>query len=97
MFTIDAHAHVFPAKIAHNAVKSISNFYQQPMCGDGTAEDLIRRGARRFRTGGAMGFDTVGEPGMDAPENCAFSARKSLKSRFGASWSITKTNGSPNR
>ncbi len=44
MFTIDAHAHVFPAKIAHNAVKSISNFYQQPMCGDGTAEDLIRRG-----------------------------------------------------
>lgn len=42
---IDAHAHIFPEKIAEKAVKSIGDFYGIPMDGCGTAEMLIESGA----------------------------------------------------
>lgn len=37
---MDCHAHVFPAKVAINAVDSIGSFYQLPMAGSGTIHDL---------------------------------------------------------
>lgn len=44
---IDAHAHIFPLKIAQKAVKSIGDFYNIPMdSSGGTAEDLIKSGNR---------------------------------------------------
>ena len=43
---IDAHAHIFPEKIAEKAVESISNYYGVPMVGKGTAEDLLERGGQ---------------------------------------------------
>ena len=42
---IDAHAHIFPTKIAEKAVAGIGNFYSElTMDLDGTAETLIRTG-----------------------------------------------------
>lgn len=42
---IDAHAHIFPAKIAEKAVAGIGRFYSElKMHMDGTAETLIRMG-----------------------------------------------------
>ena len=43
---IDAHAHIFPEKIATRAVKGISDFYDLPMRNDGTVDNLIERGTR---------------------------------------------------
>ena len=44
MKIIDAHAHIFPEKIADKAVQSISNFYETPMMHKGYAESLINSG-----------------------------------------------------
>ena len=44
MLIIDTHTHIFPDKIAANAVKSIGKFYDYPCYGDGTLEGLIRCG-----------------------------------------------------
>lgn len=38
---IDAHAHIYPEKIAPRAVPAIGTFYKVPMQGEGTAEDLL--------------------------------------------------------
>ncbi|MEG0852974.1 MAG: amidohydrolase family protein [Angelakisella sp.] len=40
----DAHAHIFPPKIADKAVTSIGNFYENVMLGNGLADDLLRSG-----------------------------------------------------
>lgn len=42
---IDAHAHIFPDKIARKAVKAIGEYYNIPMSADGTSGELLRRGA----------------------------------------------------
>lgn len=42
---IDAHAHIFPEKIAQKAVKSIGNFYGLDMDGNGTSEMLLESGS----------------------------------------------------
>ncbi|MBQ7712503.1 MAG: amidohydrolase family protein [Clostridia bacterium] len=42
---IDAHCHIYPAKIAAKAVTAIGNFYDIKMTGDGTAEALIAQGS----------------------------------------------------
>lgn len=42
----DAHTHIYPEKIAAKAVTTIGDFYDLPMTGKGTAEDLIQAGAR---------------------------------------------------
>ena len=44
MLIIDVHTHIFPQKIAANAVKGISKFYDYPCYGDGTLEGLVRCG-----------------------------------------------------
>lgn len=44
MKIIDAHAHIFPDKIAEKAVKSISDFYEMPMKSEGYADALIKSG-----------------------------------------------------
>ena len=45
MKVIDAHAHIFPSKIADKAVASIGQFYDDhPMCHSGSAEELIASG-----------------------------------------------------
>ncbi|MGI6199297.1 MAG: amidohydrolase family protein [Christensenellales bacterium] len=41
---IDAHAHIFPEKIVRKAVVSIGDFYDIPMDGVGSSEDLLRSG-----------------------------------------------------
>lgn len=44
---IDAHAHIFPAKIAAKAVKGIGNFYSElKMHMDGTVDTLIKDGKK---------------------------------------------------
>lgn len=45
---IDAHAHIFPEKIAGKASAAIGDFYENfhPMEGDGTLEELTRLGAQ---------------------------------------------------
>ena len=40
---IDCHTHIYPGKIAAKAVKSIGDFYDIPMDGDGTVESLLRQ------------------------------------------------------
>ena len=42
---IDAHCHIYPAKIAAKAVTAIGNFYNIEMSEDGTSEGLIREGS----------------------------------------------------
>ena len=42
---IDAHCHIYPAKIAAKAVTAIGNFYGIKMSEDGTADSLIKEGA----------------------------------------------------
>ncbi|MEA4888973.1 MAG: amidohydrolase family protein [Clostridiaceae bacterium] len=39
---LDCHAHVFPPQVAAKAVASIGAFYDLPMGGGGTAQDLVR-------------------------------------------------------
>ena len=41
MKIIDAHAHIFPQKIADRAVQSIGAFYDIPMDDGGTADILL--------------------------------------------------------
>ena len=43
---IDAHAHIFPAKIAENATVNIGRFYDIPMRGCGTPEKLLKSGRK---------------------------------------------------
>ena len=40
---IDCHTHIYPAKIAAKAVKSIGDFYDIPMDESGTVDDLLRQ------------------------------------------------------
>jgi predicted TIM-barrel fold metal-dependent hydrolase len=42
---IDAHAHIFPDKIANKAVKAIGEYYSIPMQASGTVGELLERGA----------------------------------------------------
>lgn len=44
MKIIDAHAHIFPSKIADKAVHSISDFYEIPMNHNGSCEELLKSG-----------------------------------------------------
>jgi len=46
MSTIDAHAHIFPNKIAAKASYNIGEFYGLPMRYDGTADTLLAAGKR---------------------------------------------------
>jgi predicted TIM-barrel fold metal-dependent hydrolase len=41
---IDAHAHIFPDKIALKAVKAIGDYYNIPMVASGTVSELLHRG-----------------------------------------------------
>ena len=41
---IDAHCHIYPAKIAAKAVTAIGNFYGIDMSEDGTADSLVKEG-----------------------------------------------------
>ena len=43
-YCIDAHCHVYPAKIAAKAVVAIGDFYHIGMYHDGTPESLIKAG-----------------------------------------------------
>lgn len=43
---IDFHAHIFPAKIAEKASKSIGDFYSFPMEYNGTVEQLLSSGSK---------------------------------------------------
>ena len=43
---IDAHAHIFPAKIAEKATLNIGHFYDIPMSHIGASETLLDKGAR---------------------------------------------------
>ena len=43
---IDAHAHIFPAKIAEKATVNIGHFYDLPMSYIGSSETLLNNGAR---------------------------------------------------
>ena len=45
---VDAHAHIFPEKIAQKATENIGRFYDIPMCHLGSAEELLRRGSEFF-------------------------------------------------
>ena len=40
---VDAHAHIFPEKIAQKATENIGRFYDIPMCHLGSAEELPHR------------------------------------------------------
>ena len=41
MAVIDAHAHIYPDKIAPKAVEAVGDFYNVDMFGDGTADGLL--------------------------------------------------------
>ena len=41
----DSHVHIYPDKIAAKATQSIGDFYDIPMCENGTVEGLLRDGA----------------------------------------------------
>ncbi len=41
---IDAHAHIFPSKVAIKATQATANYYGAQMYGNGTIEDLLNKG-----------------------------------------------------
>ncbi len=43
---IDAHAHIYPEKIAKKATKTIGNYYDVPIYGEGTVKDLLNSGKK---------------------------------------------------
>ena len=43
-FVIDAHAHIYPDKIAYRASQSIGDFYKMPIGYDGTVDHLLELG-----------------------------------------------------
>lgn len=45
IYTIDAHCHIYPEKIAAKAVAGTDNFYGESSVGKGTVADLTERGA----------------------------------------------------
>ena len=45
-FTVDAHCHIYPQKIAEKAVAGTDNFYNTVAFGKGTVEDLMEKGER---------------------------------------------------
>lgn len=51
MKIIDFHTHIYPPKIAEKAVASVGDFYNIPMCGEGTAENLLEHGRKCGVTG----------------------------------------------
>ncbi len=46
IYTIDAHCHIYPDKIALRAVEGTKNFYSLKMAYAGTVSDLVSRGER---------------------------------------------------
>ena len=44
MKIFDFHAHIYPTKISQKAVKSVSDFYNIEMDGDGTVDNLLSQG-----------------------------------------------------
>ena len=46
IYTIDAHCHIYPEKIASRAVNGTDTFYGEHSVGSGTVDDLIYRGER---------------------------------------------------
>ena len=46
MNIIDFHTHIYPSKIADKAVKSVGDFYNIDMTGNGIADSLIRQGSK---------------------------------------------------
>ena len=44
IYTIDAHCHIYPEKIASRAVAGTDNFYGENSVGTGTVSDLLERG-----------------------------------------------------
>lgn len=46
MYIIDAHTHIFPAKIAGKATHAIGDFYELPMYAPGSPEMLLASGAK---------------------------------------------------
>ena len=46
IFTIDAHCHIYPEKIAAKAVAGTDNFYGENSVGSGTVNDLVERGRK---------------------------------------------------
>ena len=44
MKIFDFHAHIYPTKISQRAVKSVSDFYNIEMDGDGTVDNLLSQG-----------------------------------------------------
>lgn len=59
----DAHAHLFPSRIAEKAVEAISDFYGLQMAGKGTAEDLNAR-CRRAGVTHVLICSTATHPGQ---------------------------------
>ena len=51
MNIVDFHTHIYPDKISQKAVKSVGDFYNIPMDGDGTAQALLSDGASCGITG----------------------------------------------
>lgn len=51
MDIVDFHTHIYPDKISQKAVKSVGDFYNIPMDGDGTAEALLSDGSSCGITG----------------------------------------------
>ena len=46
IYTIDAHCHIYPEKIASRAVAGTDNFYGEHSVGEGTVSDLVERGTK---------------------------------------------------
>ncbi len=46
IYTIDAHCHIYPEKIAQKAVAFTDNFYSLKAVGKGTVDDLIENGTK---------------------------------------------------
>lgn len=65
---IDAHAHIFPQKIAEKAVQSIGDFYDLKMNAPGTAEALLESG-RKIGTKRYLVCSTATKPGQVCPIN----------------------------
>lgn len=43
---MDAHAHIFPEKIAEKAINTIGDYYGTSMIGNGTVSDLLKKGKK---------------------------------------------------
>ena len=85
MAVIDAHAHIYPNKIASRAVDAVGDFYLIDMFGEGTVEHLLSAQQHAPITHLSLIHISIGRTSsiLKATSQCASASAKSITGRIG--------------